>query len=148
MRRRMGELLKGMVPMTDQDVQEILEEQRSSGRRFGEIAMAWGLCEPEHVWLAWCNQAGRQLERVRLLHIGVDAQAPNVLSRAMAERHTAIPVRVFDRLVVVAIADPAQQQSLRNHLQTPGREVRFVLAHPADIQWAIDVYYQPLAVSA
>lgn len=147
-RSRIGELLSGMVPLSDHDVEEILQEQKGTGRRFGEIAMSWGLCEPEHVWRAWCSQTGDRLERVQLDRIGIDSQATAVLSRAEALAHHAVPVRVFDHLIVVALSDPAEQTSLRGHLQAPDREIKFVLADPIEIEWAIATHYQPLAVSA
>ena len=34
--------------------------------RFGEIALSWGLCAPEHVWQAWCDQLLSQVQKVDL----------------------------------------------------------------------------------
>ena len=56
-RARIGELLSRIVPLSGHDVEEILEEQSANRRKFGEIALAWGLCRPEHVWDAWCQQS-------------------------------------------------------------------------------------------
>src|SRR5439155_6477219 len=56
-RARIGELLSRMVPLSGHDVEEILQEQSATRRRFGEIALAWGLCKPEHVWDAWGQQS-------------------------------------------------------------------------------------------
>ena len=49
-RARIGELLRKMVPLSRHDIEEILQEQTSTRRRFGDIALAWGLVKPEHVW--------------------------------------------------------------------------------------------------
>src|SRR5690606_22588994 len=146
-RTRIGELLRGMVPLTDHDVEEILHEQKGTGKRFGEIALSWGLCEPEHVWRAWCSQTGDRLERVHLDRVGVDSQATSVLSREEALRNRAIPVRVFEHLIVVAISDTAEQETLRNELEQPDLEIKFVLADPIEIDWAIETYYQPLVTA-
>src|SRR4051812_748627 len=101
--RRIGQLLSTLVPMSDQDVEEILEEQNLSRRRFGEIAVEWGLCEPGHVWKAWARQDDNPLMRVDLEKIGVDAQAISELSRDDALKFGAIPIRTFEELLVVAV---------------------------------------------
>src|SRR4051812_3580600 len=89
--RRIGQLLSALVPMSDQDVEEILEEQNLSRRPFGEIAVEWGLCQPGHVWKAWSRQDDNPLMRVDLEKIGVDAQAIGELPRELAVRCGAIP---------------------------------------------------------
>lgn len=147
-RVRFGELLKRITPLNQQDVEDILEEQKSSGLRFGEIAMSWGLCEPEHVWRAWCEQTGNRIERIDLDRVGVDATAISVLPRESAIALQAIPIRAFDQLVVIALADPSQQLAIRSAVNTPDREIKFVTADPRDLDWAIQTYYSPLAMSA
>jgi hypothetical protein len=145
---RIGELLSEMVHLSEHDVEEILQEQKSCGKRFGEIAMSWGLCEPEHVWRAWCNQTGDRLERVHLDRIGVDAQAVGLLPREQAIAFHAIPIRRYESLIVIALADPAQQERLRATLASLGKQLKFVLADPMEVDWAIGTYYAPSAKSA
>lgn len=147
-RARIGELIGKMVPLSAQDVEEILLEQKSSRRRFGDIAISWGLCEPEHVWRAWCGQTGDHLERVELGLVGIDTQSLGFMTREMAIRHCAIPVRSFDHLLVIAITDPAQQGPLSAALAGCQREVKFVLASTLEIEWAIERYYPAMAASA
>src|SRR5438046_1826862 len=83
-RARIGELLSRMVPLSGHDVEEILQEQSATRRRFGEIALAWGLCRPEHVWDAWCQQSENGTETVDLDKIGIDSQAAAMLPAALA----------------------------------------------------------------
>jgi hypothetical protein len=137
-----------MVRLSEHDVEEILQEQKCCGKRFGEIAMSWGLCEPEHVWRAWCNQTGDRLERVHLDRIGVDAQATGLLPRALAHDLHAIPIRHYESLIVVALADPARQEPLRAALAAAGKQLKFVLADPMEIDWAIQTYYDTAPLPA
>src|SRR5690606_33165915 len=102
-RDRIGQLLRQMVPLSEHDIEEILHEQAHSGRRFGEIAMEWGLCESEHVWRAWCDQTGDELEHVDLDRLGIDAQAIEALPRDVATRCRAVPLRRFDDLLIIAL---------------------------------------------
>src|SRR3978361_394754 len=78
---RFGELLGKVVNLTRHDVDEIFEEKNSSHRRFGEMALSLALCDPEHVWQAWCDQLLTQIQRVDLEALGVDAQAAGLIDR-------------------------------------------------------------------
>ena len=46
-RQKFGELLSRMVPLSGHDVEEILSEQNSNRRKFGDIALAWETCTRE-----------------------------------------------------------------------------------------------------
>lgn len=145
---KLGELLSHMVPLSGIDVEEILQEQKSSHMRFGEIAISWGLCQPQDIWRAWVQQNGDKLEHVDLSQIGVDTQALIYLDRAMAIRCCAVPVRVFDDVLVVALADPLHQAEISAVIQKGNRSLKCVLADPSEIEWAIETYYPLSTVSA
>src|SRR5678816_132863 len=101
-RPRIGELLSRMVPLSCHDVEGILQEQAANRRRFGEIALAWGLCRPEHVWDAWCQQSADGAEIVDLEQIGIDAQAAAMLPAETARQMSVIPVRVLSDAALLA----------------------------------------------
>src|SRR5678815_2393749 len=104
-RPRIGELLSRMVPLSCHDVEEILQEQSNNRRKFGEIALAWGLCRPEHVWDAWCQQADSQNHTLDLDKIGVDARAAASIPAEVARQFGVIPIRIAGDCALVAIAD-------------------------------------------
>ena len=103
--QRIGAVLSRMGQLSPHDINEILTEQRTTGARFGEIALALGLVQPEHVWAAWCAQLERQLERVDLDEIGIDAQAVERVPAELALGLQVVPVRLFERELVVAVSD-------------------------------------------
>lgn len=140
-RQRFGEILAGLVELTEHDVQEILGDQFGSHRRFGEIALAWGLCEPKDVWKAWWGQLGQEPERVDLASVGIDAQSLDHLPRWLAEALCVIPVRAMDDQIVVAASDESIEGA---RAELPGRiekELRFVLANSGQIRQAIWSHY-------
>jgi hypothetical protein len=139
-RARIGELLGRMVPLSAHDVEEILQEQSATRRRFGEIALAWGLCRPEHLWDAWCQQTSDGVETVDLDKIGVDTQAAALLSGDVARQHHIIPLRVSGDAVLLASANGAAQHV--NELSTLlKRRVTFVHAEPKQVARMIEQYY-------
>src|SRR5687767_9264679 len=105
-RVRIGELLSQMVPLSGHDIDEILQEQEATHRRFGEIAISWGLCQPEHVWTAWCAQLKTDAQRIDLDVAGIDAQAAVLLPGDVARRWHVIPVRIGANGTLVACAAP------------------------------------------
>ena len=88
-RMRIGQLLEQMGKLSGHDVDEILHEQSSPGVRksFGEIALIWGLCRPEHIWKAWADQLSDGLERIDLETFGIDSQAVSRLFLGARKQH-------------------------------------------------------------
>jgi hypothetical protein len=141
---RIGELLSRIIPLSTHDIEEILHEQRSTHRPFGDIALAMGLCQPQDIWQAWSGQLDGpdgKSRKVDLDTIGIDSQAIGFLSANEARRCGAIPVRVFGDELVIAI-DQASAERLASEIHVrPGLHVKLVLADRGQIERAIESYY-------
>ena len=143
-----GELLGRLVSLSRHDVDEILEEQAMTHHRFGEIALSHGLCAPEHVWAAWCDQLVSEVQRVDLDRLGVDAQAAAMIPAAVARRLSAIPVRYMGGRLVVAIADDVDSARAAIELgRVSDQALRFVVADAAQVRRALAAYF-PLPTAA
>ena len=141
-RCRIGELLSGIVPLSNHDVEEILQEQSGTHRKFGEIALAWGLCQPEHVWNAWCRQLAQGFERVDLAQVGVDAQASAVLSPEVARQFVVLPVRIAGEVLIVATAvEDTEHLATELAKRVPAMKVMFVHVDGKQLREMIEVYY-------
>jgi hypothetical protein len=137
-----GELLSRLVTLSRHDVNEILAEQATTRHRFGEIAIRHGLCQPEHVWAAWCDQLVETVQRVDLDRLGVDAQAAAMVPGDVARRLGVIPVRHLDGRLVVAIADDSDAAHAAIELGRVSDQVlRFVVADAAQVRRAQAVYF-------
>jgi hypothetical protein len=145
-RPRFGELLARFVALSPHDVSEILDDQSSSRRRFGEIALAFGLCKPHHVWRAWWAQLSGAPERVDLDSIGVDVQALIHLPRTLAEQYQVIPIRASGSQVVMAAAEGSLMQAMEELPRRVKIQVKFVLADARQIQEAIRTSYSQPAL--
>jgi type IV pilus assembly protein PilB len=140
---RFGELLGRLVNLTRHDVDEILEDQNATHRRFGDIALAWGLCDPQHVWQAWCDQLLSQVQKIDLEKLGVDAQASSMIHPDVARRLNAIPIRCLGSQLIIAVADADTRRASAELSLITGKDLRFVVADPHQIQLAIASYYPP-----
>ncbi len=144
-----GELLGRLVTLSRHDVDEILAEQGANRKlRFGDIALSRGLCEPEHVWAAWCDQLVTHVQRVDLDRLGVDARAAALIPAEVARRLSIIPVRTMSDRLVVAIADDADPARAAIELgMISDKVLRFVVADAGQVRRALGVYH-PLPIAA
>ena len=141
-----GELLGRLVTLSRHDVDEILAEQGvtrgATRQRFGDIALSRGLCEPEHVWSAWCDQLVTSVQRVDLDRLGVDAQAAAMVRGDVARRLSVIPVRcIGDRLVIAIAADADLARAAIELGMHSDKVLRFVVADPAQVRRALAAYH-------
>ncbi|HEV2294468.1 MAG TPA: hypothetical protein VGR35_11480 [Tepidisphaeraceae bacterium] len=141
---RIGELLSEIVALSGHDVEEILNEQHTSKRRFGEIALSWGLCQPEHLWSAWCRQVpdtSGACATVDLDRDGIDAQAVTMLPSGLAHAFRAVPIRSSDAELVIASDAPLSERAREQLGKLLNKRVKFVFAATKQIDAAIEAYY-------
>jgi len=139
----MGELLSSIGQLSSHDIDEILAEQRQTRQRFGAIAVSLRFCQPEHVWAAWCSQLSVRVDVVNLDEIGIDAQAVECLPRELALGLRAMPVRVFEGQLIVAVGDPSRASGVAALARRLAMQVKCVLASDAQIDKALNQYYPP-----
>ena len=148
---RIGDILSRIIPLSNHDIEEILQEQRHSHRPFGDIALSMGFCQPADIWQAWSGQLdgiNGSMKPVDLDKFGIDSQAVDFMPAFDARRWTAIPVRVFGDALVVAIDQADVAQARANVRVRPGLNIKFVVAERAKILRAIDTYYGVTTSSA
>jgi hypothetical protein len=136
-----GELLGRFVSLSGQDVSEILEDQSATGRRFGEIAMAFGLCRPQDVWKAWWEQLRDPPETIDLTTTGIDAQAVKRVRAEIARELEIIVLRAMDDQVVLAASEQSLPRASREIARHVADHVKFVIADSQDIRRAIAAHY-------
>jgi hypothetical protein len=136
-----GECLAKIVRLSAHDVAEILEHQAATRRKFGEIALAWGLCRPQHVWQAWWEQLSADTPTVDLNRIGVDAQAIAHISAELAVQFRAVPLRCHEEQLVVAACERGLARASAELPGLTGKQVKFVVAEATQIDEAIAAYY-------
>ena len=143
-RARIGELLSRMVPLSGHDVEEILQEQQATRRKFGEIALAWGLCSPEHVSDAWLQQSGDP-QSIDLEKVGIDTQAASLLPGDVARKLGVIPLRCANGKVLVATSANETEQAMNELSGILHRQVKFIHADANQINAMLERYYPTAA---
>lgn len=139
--KRIGERLSNLVPLSGHDIEEILSEQGASGKRFGDIAIELGKCSPEHIWRAWSGQLAESPQHVDIEYFGIDSQAVAHVPHHLAVRYHAIPLRVLDDVVVIAVDEAVYPQAAKELLRHLNGKAQFVLSSHKQIARAIRSYY-------
>ena len=143
-RRPLGDLLveAGLVPPAK--LEEVLLQQRASGKRLGVLLVELGEIDERKL----TQVLGKQL-RISVIDLRTeepDTETVTLLPEESARALTAIPVRREDGHVDVAVADPLDDEAIRSLTrEMSGVGVRLNLAAPSDIRRAIDNAYRALA---
>jgi len=104
----LGRLFVNAGVLTEAQVDDALREGSQTGERLGEVVVRRGLVSEEKVAQLLAEQWG--LSYVDRASIWFDADALARLSREDAQRLQAMPTRVQDGRVVVAVAEPTEQR--------------------------------------
>ena len=104
----LGRLLIDGGFISQHELDDALYEGSRTGERLGEIVVARGLATEDDVARLLAEQWG--LEYVDRTSIWFDAVALGRLSREDAQRLEALPTRVENGQVVVAVAEPTEQR--------------------------------------
>ena len=143
---RIGQILSQSVPLSDHDVEEILQEQKTTRQRFGDAALALGKAQPEQVWEAW-------LAQVRQGPIDLDRTTidPAALAEVPAElvvKHRIVPVRLRGNELVVAIAGNVVFEAISAIGRATGLQVIPAVTTEAAIERALARCYPVAAAPA
>jgi type IV pilus assembly protein PilB len=137
-----GALLVRRGLVSEQDVSQALVVQEESGKRIGETLVAMGALNERDLVLALAELL--DLPIVDLRRNNPEKSTLELVPEELVREHMAIPVKLEDGILVVAISDQPNQavQSLLE--KASGHKTRFVLAPESDIQWAIDASYRAI----
>ncbi|HEV8071926.1 MAG TPA: ATPase, T2SS/T4P/T4SS family [Planctomycetaceae bacterium] len=138
--RRLGQILVDLGYLTEDQLWDVLEEQKQSpGEIIGQVAIRMGLVTEAQVTEALAEQWG-----MPVVNLGETNIPPNVLEivpQTMADIYKIMPVSLKNNLLTVAMADPqnvAALDDLRNFL---GYDVRGAVSNLADVEQAIERHY-------
>jgi type IV pilus assembly protein PilB len=138
--RKIGQVLVDLGFADEDQLWELLEESKNTGQPLGQVALARGLVNDDQLLQALGEQHG--LKVVNLQEVKPQADALALVPETMATVYKVLPLSLRDKVLTVAIGDPANVAALddlRNLLSLS--EVVANLAPPNLIQEAIAKNY-------
>ena len=130
--KRTGDVLVEMGLLTQEQVEQIVAEQRVSHLRMGDIALAKGWVTKRDLMEALARRLG--VKYVDLVETRADPIALDLITEKDARRYSAIPVSfIDDHTVLVAMADPSNIVAIDDLRILTGLDIEPAIAGVEDI---------------
>ena len=138
--RQLGDVLVESGLLTPQQLADSQEQQQRDGSSLGRVLVDRGYLSEAQVVAALAEQIGLQF--LDLSESSIDQGAISLIPGVLCRRYTAIPVRLEEDRLVVAMADPSNVFAIDDLRSAAGMDVRAVVSTKADVLAAIDRYYR------
>ena len=126
---------------------EQLQEARSLGKRTLPDALIEGRFVEEQEYVAAISRAF-SLEEAALENLRPDDAAKALIPESMAKSTSVVPIRVDEKTIVVATADPGNRRVLDRIARTTGRRVNPLVTGPSALERAMVKVYGATAARA
>lgn len=130
-----------MGVLTSWQVEQILEHQKLSRQRFGQIAVSWGWAKTQDIWQAWARQLAGEDRVVDLDAVGIDTAAVEKVPPAVAWQYRAIAIRTWGENLVLAVPEHLASLARRELPTLLGGNLYFCLADQQQIAQTLDRVY-------
>ncbi len=138
-KKRLGDILVESGFITEEELMKALEVQKESDRRLGRVMIDMGLITELDVVEALEYQLG--IPQVDLKKFVIDPSVINLISKELADKAKAIPIRQEGNTITVAMADPLDVVAIDDIRIKTSYNVNPVVATESEIQYAIDQYF-------
>ncbi|HEX7256319.1 MAG TPA: hypothetical protein VF236_10365 [Gaiellaceae bacterium] len=125
--------------LTEEQLEEALQDGMRRGKRLGEVLLERGLVSENDLGRLLAGQKG--LLFVQLDAAAVDPAAVRLLPVEKARLHSVLPIGFQDGLPVVAVADPSNDLVIENVRRSLNCEPRLVVAGREALQRQIELAY-------
>jgi len=139
--RRFGETLVDRHVLSRDDLEHAIEEAERGHQPLPAVLLRLGLVGTKDLTAALADQMG--LRFVDFLETPIHQDAPGMLTAEMARQYTAVPVDFEDHKLVVAFAEPADDDAVAAIGNSTTYEIIPAVADRAELARAIDMIYGP-----
>ncbi|MFY9253253.1 MAG: ATPase, T2SS/T4P/T4SS family [Fuerstiella sp.] len=137
--RKLGQILIDLGYLSDDQLWDILEEQKQSSGLIGQVAVRMDMVTEAQVTEALAEQWGMPV--INLAETNIPAAVLDLVPQTMAEIYKIMPVSLKNDVLTVAMADPQNVGALDDLRNFLGNEVRGAVSSLADVEEAIAKYY-------
>jgi type IV pilus assembly protein PilB len=136
----LGEILVDLGYVTQTDVDEALNKQRSGGGRLEDTLVQSGKISPEMLAKSLAMQLG--LEFIDENAVKVDPYAVSLIPETTARRYGAMPIRLEGNTLVVAMKDPRNVFALDDIRLITGKEIQLAVATDETLTRLLNRFYR------
>jgi type IV pilus assembly protein PilB len=131
---RIGDILVAEGKISEEQLQRAVSMQEKDSRQIGEIMISLGYVSEADLAQALARRL--RLEYIELTDTDVDRGLLTLVDQKVLRRHGAVPLRMQDGRLAVAMSDPKDIYALEDLRMISGYAITPVVATKADIQRA------------
>ncbi len=136
---RLGDLLTSVGLITEDQLQTALDAQKTSHKRLGTVLIEEGIISEQHLIETLEMQLG--IDFIDLSRIHIPMELAQLLPKAIAKKHSVVPVRLNKDELVLAMADPLNFVAIEDVRQATRKRVVPRIATAASVDRAIATLY-------
>ena len=138
--RRLGQILVDLGHIDEDQLWDILEEQKQSpGEVIGQVAIRMGIIDEAKLTEALAEQWGMPV--VNLEETNIPPKVLELVPETMASIYKIMPISLKDDVLTVAMADPQNMAALDDLRNFLGYDVRGAVSSLAAVEGAISRHY-------
>ena len=141
--RKLGELLVDRHLLSKDSLEELLIQEESTGVPVARLMVDEGIVREEDLLRTIADRVG--LEFIVLDDVLIDSEALECVPESSARALTAIPIKINDSTLTVAVADPFDPETHRKLEKESGMKVNLTLATREAVERAIDFVHGPVS---
>lgn len=138
--QKLGEILTYYKIITPQQLEEGLKNQKESGKRIGEILIENNLVTQDEInWVL-----GKKLEvpYVQININNIDINLSKNISESILRKFKIFPMIELDDELVVAMADPTDEEAIKKIKEITKQKIKIVLASFENINEIVDMIFR------
>lgn len=138
-RKRLGELVVEAGLITEEQLQQALQEQKQLNMRLGDVLISRGYITDQQRIEILEFQLG--IPHVQLFRQKVDPKVIGMIPQKLVEKHKVLPLRTEGNKLFVAMDDPLDYFAIDELRMVTGMRIEPVIALKDELQRAINRYY-------
>jgi len=136
---KLGELLVADGLINHEQLKEVLDLQKKTGKKIGELVVDMQLVSQDNLCRVLEKKLG--IKFIDLKMIKIDTDIVKLVTETIARRYDLIPIEVQDGKLVVAMSDPLNIYAIDDIAYYTGMNVIPVIASIEQIRKAIGVFF-------
>ena len=133
---KLGEMLVHYKIITPEQLEEGLKIQKNKGKRIGEILINLRAVTQDEI--NWVLGKQLNLPYVQLKVENIDIQLSKNISEVTLRKFKALPILELNDELVVAMADPTDEEAVKAIKEVTPKKLKYVLASYKNIDETID----------
>ena len=134
--QKLGEMLIRYKIITPEQLEEGLKIQKNTGKRIGEILIDLGRVKQDEI--NWVLGKQLNLPYVQINVDNIDIQLSKNISKDTLKKYKAIPLMELNDELVVAMADPTDEEAIEMIKEIAKKKLKLVLASFENIDETIN----------